>query len=261
MLFTRAIFFCLCAVFILGTALHAHAQDLPPTCEPEYMDVLEERAWMEGKREMELAQHIILKADSVLEYSCFRDRMSDLSNIGARWSNGDAWQSDLHKDPNVGYGDMGTALGALVGAPLDSYLNANFGHKYGGGSYNGNASACNGMYLIWTFLKCHNFDVNNFKTFEQLRNADPRILPSLCNEANRAGKWSDAINAAYPPPAAPALAGGMDKTIHYNEKLSGQCSQATPIPTGVTVSPPGVPPYEEHLCLPPGCSYNGTSCQ
>lgn len=48
------------------------AQSLPTTpCDPEYMDALEARAYLEAQREVAQNQNFILKPDSVLEYTCF----------------------------------------------------------------------------------------------------------------------------------------------------------------------------------------------
>src|SRR5690349_5990742 len=56
-------------VAISGTAW---AQSLPTTpCDPEYMDALEARAYLEAQREVAQNQNFILKPDSVLEYTCF----------------------------------------------------------------------------------------------------------------------------------------------------------------------------------------------
>src|SRR5437016_4882806 len=48
------------------------ARATPTTpCDPEYMDALEARAYLEAQREVAQNQNYILKPDSVLEYTCF----------------------------------------------------------------------------------------------------------------------------------------------------------------------------------------------
>lgn len=59
---------------------------IPDTCDADYYDVLRARSYVEGKREMEVAQRIILKPDSVLEYSCFNDALNDLGNFPSHFS-------------------------------------------------------------------------------------------------------------------------------------------------------------------------------
>lgn len=254
----RPVFVVFCFFLLFTAGSLARAQDVPPTCEEEYLDVLKERAWMEGKREMELAQRLILKPDSTLEYSCFRDRVNDLATKGADWSNGDPWQDDLG---NVPVKSMNTALNNLVRQPLNNYLSSNFWHSYGGGT-GPSPSTCKGMYIIFDFLKCHNFNKDNFKTFEEIMASDPRDKPNPCNEPGRQADWQDALDKAFPDPATPAADGGMDALQSLLGNLWGQCNQVDPIPTGVMVKDSGPNgDYEEHICIPPGCSYNGSQCQ
>lgn len=75
-----------------------------PTCDSEFWDVMGARATIEGQREIEMAERIILKPDSVLEYSCFnqdldrlRQRVSDTlfsANVGPRFFNQPALRFD-----------------------------------------------------------------------------------------------------------------------------------------------------------------------
>ena len=70
-------FFAIFAVsLIMATPLWAQ---LPETCDEEFMDTMTARATMGGQREMEIAANIIRKPDSVLEYSCFTDRLKHLA--------------------------------------------------------------------------------------------------------------------------------------------------------------------------------------
>ncbi|MDB2683035.1 hypothetical protein N9Z27_02145 [Alphaproteobacteria bacterium] len=48
---------------------------IPDSCNPDVMEVMNLRAKLEGEREMEVAQALILRPDSVLEYSCFAENV------------------------------------------------------------------------------------------------------------------------------------------------------------------------------------------
>lgn len=52
---------------------------LPASCDSAFMNVMEARATMEGEREIEMAETLILKPDSVLAYSCFSGELRNLS--------------------------------------------------------------------------------------------------------------------------------------------------------------------------------------
>lgn len=55
------------------------ARGLPASCDSEFMSVMEARATMEGEREIEMAETLILKPDSVLAYSCFSGEIQTLN--------------------------------------------------------------------------------------------------------------------------------------------------------------------------------------
>ena len=44
----------------------------PTSCDPEYMDALEARAYMEAQREIAQNKNLIFKPDSLLDYPCFK---------------------------------------------------------------------------------------------------------------------------------------------------------------------------------------------
>ncbi|MCD8497995.1 MAG: hypothetical protein LRZ85_07940 [Alphaproteobacteria bacterium] len=128
------------AVFVLlAGAGNIYAQEVAPTCDITVQNQIKQQAWMEGQRELEIAQRLILKPDSVLEYSCFEqearrwgtnDRASNwpLGNPGAN-----AWNFG-----NFGGGasppNLGNAIDTLVLDSLTQYLE-NYGHLFLGGTY------------------------------------------------------------------------------------------------------------------------------
>ncbi|MGH1399392.1 MAG: hypothetical protein ACRBCT_09280, partial [Alphaproteobacteria bacterium] len=90
-----------CAVLSLSVLLAGavSAQNLPESCDSDFYDVMEARGTMEAVREMEIAQALILKPDSVMEYSCF----SDTAGAVQSWADGvfsDAiFSSEMFQDP------------------------------------------------------------------------------------------------------------------------------------------------------------------
>ena len=55
---------------------------VPKTCDSEFYDVMSNRAWLESSREMEVAQTLINKPDSVLEYTCFDEILKKTGAAG-----------------------------------------------------------------------------------------------------------------------------------------------------------------------------------
>lgn len=70
-----------------------------PSCDPEFADVLEARANLEAMREVEIAQTLILKPDSVLEYSCFHIRNQELDEAADDLFSDNVDSTDLFNDP------------------------------------------------------------------------------------------------------------------------------------------------------------------
>ena len=246
----QALLLVMCTVF-LGLA---YAQPIPATCDADYMDVLDNRSWLEGKRQFEFAQKLILKQDSVLQYTCFPQRMVELDNPGANWSN--------RKTPPLS-GGMRAVLNRLVGSALFDYLGRNFAHTMGGGTTPVNWGPCDTMFRIWNALRCDNFNKSDFMTFAQLIDNDPRLFHQPCQEAGRSDKWEDAIEVAFPLPDLPSSAGSIDRLEASFGLIGGACNQVDPISTGVWVVPDVGDPNEEHVGVPPGCTYNPGSgnCQ
>ncbi|MFK7838785.1 MAG: hypothetical protein AB8B83_00505 [Bdellovibrionales bacterium] len=91
---------------------NAHAQwsaNVPATCDPGFADVIEARSYMEASREIEMAQTLILKPDSVLEYSCFNNRLAELNAADNIMFTGNLLPgSPLFQDPVLEYTPPGT---------------------------------------------------------------------------------------------------------------------------------------------------------
>jgi hypothetical protein len=253
----------LTGVFMLGLSgpAMAGAAPAPTTCDPTFMDVLENRAWMEGKREMEIAQRLMLKPDSVLEYSCFNIRLNELQTQSRTILNmprGFIWM------PMVGR-DVGPGINRLARDSLVNYVDNNFQHSpLGGLMPDGGGTNCSVMNDVWNFLRCAEYDEGSFITLRQIvtNRTDVRTRPQVCSEPNRPVKWQNANNAAFPPPAVPAARGGMDATATFLQSLDpDNCDDIRPIPTGLIVrdiisGSTATSQYPDMVCPAAACFYD-----
>jgi hypothetical protein len=255
-------------VFFLS--LHAQAQPIPATCDEDYYNVLTARTYLEGQREIEAAQRIILKQDSVLEYSCFHldiDLVGQNGGIfsenGIRLSPGNPPEFD--GGINIFAGDLDNALNSTVSLTLVGFLES-FSHNYMGGTFAGFPPAgagCNPMNIVWFVSKCTNFDPNWWVDLSRLATNDIRIYPEPCLGGNRSSDIATAAAASYP---APGATGGMDAAQTFVQYLTGNCSAPgnQPIRTGIFANMligGTLTEIEDGVCVQPGCYYNGAgSC-
>lgn len=211
-------------------------------CDPEFEKTIEANAWMEAQREIEVAERLILKPDSVLEYTCFGTQVDALAANGR-------------------FGlDLSGALNGVVKASLTEYDKNGFQYKYAGGTHK-DSGTCISMAKIWEFLKCVDFDEELFLTFDELAKDDIRTVPMKCtNIAERNKKWAEMVALADTPPAAPPEKGGVEKVETFNDKFyfgaATSCASSQEILTGVKVKGAG----DDAVCTVPGCYYDGTGC-
>ncbi len=253
-------------------------------CDPQYYESLSARAWLEAQREITQNQNLILKPDSVLEYTCFDRLVRELAD------HADEMFSETSRYGNpLGNTSMDDALQALVGTSIMTYIDNNFGSK-GPGVPNGYnllsghtagaginhvpleitktpSYSCDIMSRVWQAAKCINFVTNSntdgFFTFTEYANSvtDKRVLPTQActpifanwsanlNVALTSGPWTNDPIVTYfnlTDPVDCGTAGG-----------NCQCTGA-PVPTGVTVVRTGynVNEYPEMICIQPGCHYH-----
>ena len=101
----------------LGAASHAAVTS---PCDPQYMDALEGRAYLEAQREIMQNQNLIFKADSILSYVCFDAFAGHASsNVGDIFSNGNQ--------------PMAGSMDSVVINSMTAYINNNFNHSLLGG--------------------------------------------------------------------------------------------------------------------------------
>lgn len=197
------------AAFLSLAALPAYAQETP--CDPEFMEAMKARAWLEAQREITQNQNLITKPDSVLEYSCFRGFLNkaamnfSINGLNRQFSETDQWETS-------GFSQTSTdqALSNVVGQALNSFLNQNFNHSALGGrlssidlsaqhsaSVNGNqAYDCDVMARVWELARCQNFAQRTAQDFfydfnYYMENDDPRNLPPGLESCTQLAGGSD----------------------------------------------------------------------
>ncbi len=266
----------------LSTANTAKAAIADNACDPLYYESLSARAWLEAQREITQNQNLILKPDSVFEYTCFDRLVRELAvhatNMLSETSN---YGTPLNST------SMDVALQNLVGTSLIAYIDNNFGSKSSSGTRysllsghntavdssgtainhvpqniatNSAPYSCEIMSEIWQKAKCMNFisnaDTDGFFTFQEYTSGDDkRQLPVACtsiapqwqenlNTALQTGPWTnDPVQTYYTDTNAQDCSGG-------NCPCSGDG-----IDTGLRVTIDGTA-YDERICLQPGCRYH-----
>ncbi|MGH1398179.1 MAG: hypothetical protein ACRBCT_03100 [Alphaproteobacteria bacterium] len=244
----------------------AQAQFAASPCDPEYYESMEARAILEAQREITQNQNLIVKPDSVLEYTCF-DRQLDVLAQEAEnmFSESDRWETILATD------HMDKALEALVGGAMKSYLDANFDHTFLGGrtslSYpydgtvEGNAYTCASMQSVWIQAKCMNFiqrSHDGFFTLDEYANgSDKRELPTACAAF---ASWQSNIDTA-----TESTPWDSDDVATYLDRVfptSGCGGNTSRIKTGMLVEDKGntdtPDEYNEFACIVPGCFWEPT---
>ena len=256
------------------------AQTVP--CDPEYMDALESRAYLEAQREIAMNQNLIAKPDSVLEYTCFDRIMGTIARAPSdrgNFSESNRWGEIT----NHGATSLDAAFDTVVTSALISYINTNYNHNFLGGrstenhtpqNVTGNAGtySCNRMLAVWNAARCMNFfnqTHDEFQDFQYLSTNDPRRLPTVCpnngittewinrafnNEANRYVLQTEnpMDNTAY---TADPMVTHLNRINPYGTAPATTCAEG--IPTGVVVFRQGFTPpyYYEKVCPNPGCYY------
>ncbi len=252
-------------------------------CDNLYYETLSSRAWLEAQREITQNQNLILKPDSVFEYTCFDLLLNELAfHASSLLSETTSFGGGL------GSNSMDQALQNLIGTSLITYISNNYGSLPAGvGGYNllgGHPAGagithaprningalrpytCDIMARVWQAAKCINFatnaDTDGFYTFENyattLLPPDKRILPTACLPATAA--W--ASNLATALTSGPWTNDPVQTYFAMTDSQNctgGSClCTGDPIPTGVQVVRSGyaVNVYEEHVCLQPGCRYH-----
>ncbi len=249
-------------------------------CDALYYETLSARAWLEAQREITQNQNLILKPDSVFEYTCFDRLAYELADHADEMlSESGAYGSPFN--PNT----MDVALQNLVLNSLWSYHDANFGYYIGllGGHTAATAIkhtpaatigasspySCDIMRRVWQAAKCINFvsdpNTDGFYRFEEYQNdVDKRILPDACSPLGLQPQWiaNIATGLTTGPWTNDPVQSYLLETAPQDCSLSAvpaQCRcSGEAIPTGVAVIRSGATAvtYDEHICIQPGCRYH-----
>lgn len=199
-------------------------------CDGNFMNQIYSKAYMEASRETIMAEQIIHKPDSVLEYTCFDQYIAMAAhNAGTftestNWQNLDValWTGDDNSasaeiPPNDSSGgstyrinvsfpntQVDNALRTLLLSSLANYINNNFNHTFMGesitldnnlntSSIGGNSYNCSHMSSVWNVARCIDFgEDDRFRSFEHLVSFDPRSIPQECSPGNTS---SDTVTA------------------------------------------------------------------
>ena len=281
-MYRKILVFLLCVSFFLPEDVHA--QLMPGTsCDVGMWDRLTERSSLIGQQEMEVAQNLILKPDSVLEYSCFVYLASmmqgnvadDTASRSIRWGidrpsidfvddNGnpyDFWRpfaTTWLSGPIEMYGVSADPIDNMIQEPLLAYLDNNYGQFFGGGrmdnawtdSLGRPIQPCAAMAAVWDQVHCDNNESDMFFQLTALPGTDVRQFPAACDPVlyttDRAADTQAALDIAFP--AAGPVATFVDVVD------VADCSTQIPVPTGLTVERNGNT-FEDKFCVAPGCTY------
>lgn len=274
------------AVYVVLTALVLFVSGISPAmagaaatpCDPEYYESLRSRAWLEAQREITQNQNLIVKPDSVLEYTCFDQFMNILAYEAINmFSETTRWGIVLPSN------SMDTALEYLVGGAMRSYLAANYPHMFRGHrsltldyepepihGMSGTDYLCTSMRDVWLESKCVDFiedpETDGFYTFQNYWSTDDkRVRPEPC--LGIPARWEEEFATATVNPFTPWE---EDNQMTFYGLLDPEnCGGATlQLETGVIVRRSKLEPitYREKACLPAGCHYvpsgmNSGSCQ
>lgn len=214
------------AVFV---PLQARAQAVPPTCDANFHDVLRSKAWMEAQREVEIAETIMSERPSVLDYTCFKNRVDAFAGATVFGNNASK-----------------TAAGTQS---LQNYVN---------NILSGASLSCRVMSHIWETVRCS--DANKTEWFRDLEDfvySDGR--PS-CGAAagNRNDQWDAANRIVYPLSFRPVSSGGYDRVDAFLRQMDpANCGSSAYVRTGITLARSGL---QDGVCLAPGCYVSGSGC-
>ncbi len=268
-------------------------------CDADYMNTILTQSWLAGQYDTLLNQTLIVKPDSVFEYTCFHqflgytaDAIAPLFSESQHWEEFEVDIGTLRGSRMIttGFareeGSMANALTEAIIPSLSQYLQGNFPHTYLGGTadidgeapFIGGASyTCDHMAFVWHIAKCTNFHppwlpemgLGNLYEIENFVDFDPRLYPQECNNSQVTQELINISNneelAFYtidiPVPE------GYDS---YQVLRDTSCT-SPPIPTGITydrenpVVENGLVVaterfvFQEYVCPNQGCHYNPDS--
>jgi hypothetical protein len=241
------------------------------SCDSDVMNQMYAKAYLQAERQNMLAQAVMRKPDSVLEYSCFDQIASLTATVAAGiFSENQTWRkygvpittgSNTEATGEINTENVDTvapvrlntymptdrmdqAINNLVLESMENYYRNNYWHNFLGGEMRGidapllvrlstDAYNCGRMNTIYNWAKCDQLDnaEDAFYDFEYLTQTDPRAFPQTC-DAIPERMNQGTIDIANNEDFVYASFQKLENA--YFERLTGdECSE--PIPTGVTV--------------------------
>lgn len=194
------------------------------SCDEDFHEVLEARAWMLASREYETAQKYMDHAESVLQYTCHNYAFNDFEGNNI----------DQFDDA------------------LDEHITSNFG-----------ATTCKNMLSLWNLARCADFQMADFINFTAGEYQGPRSCPSPTDRTDAWDAAVAASQPAAATPAASggmeAVVTYLDRLSWLK---ASSCSSSDAVDTGVVYRNLADSAYvDEMVCLTPGCYFNGSSCE
>lgn len=248
---------------LLSTPQKVCAQNLPESCNADLHELMKSKAYLEAKRETEIAQRLILKPDSTLEHSCFK-----LNAIRNWYANAGVFTETASFGANIDTTQLDQTIAEMILSNLDPYLQANFGHRYLGGTFPDSvpsSNACNPMFWVWQIAKCANISVKHFFRLSNLEINDYRQSYPYARHCEGTKGRRDSKIREEQEKLNDALGSDKNKFVDnaaiyannqtYRERLL-QCGE--PIAVGRIVKFNVKTSYWEGVdgvCVTPGCTY------
>lgn len=236
------------------------AQDISRGCDAAFMDVIHASAELQAQREINQVSNLLLKPDSVLEYTCFKDFADNFAGAA------------------IFTEDASAAVDSLASSVSEAYIDGNFGHKFLG-DRSGGSSNCIQMNALWQLAKCRNFREEEtdgfFRLFEQegenvtisYENEDKRKFIGQCDPASN---WAELVDLIIKEPedvfgddltiqsSSDSLT-SRELTIQSDLYKDANCAGVEAISTGVRYRSDGEW-VDEKICPMPGCYFDGNRC-
>ena len=211
-------------------------------CDPEFMDAIEARGYIEAQRQIEQNNNYILQQDSVLEYTCFDKLQGNLSdngqwrlghpftdqNSGTPFANPNGFVPAEFKQTN---GSLQGSLAAVVWKAMNTYNINNYGNtiqpwnylagRDGAPTWSWAAAPgqavynCSDMENVWRAAHCMNFSdqPNHDDFYDFYWYVDPTDARTL----DFSKPWSAANSCSARPPARKPIDDTHDIEVAFNK--------------------------------------------
>lgn len=132
---------------LVGSVFSAIGAEERNTCDMEFMEVLKNKAWMEGQREISQNQNLISRPDSVLTLSCFNKHLDQLAGYA---------HSNFPSRPRASEGGLGNFFNDLIQDVDDAAASSDpffYGIAVPSGLFTGGFSIGGNGFLMYAVLE------------------------------------------------------------------------------------------------------------